>query len=192
MSPYTAPPPYWDALVEQIVSALDYLHSKGVLHGNIKPTNIMYDHSAGSPVPDFFLGDFGLSETNAAIWGGRRWDSKAYYGAPEIWEDNVSAASDVWSLAVTLGQARGFWCDAELNRSTNFWIRKLRRFGWDEPAFADKPEAQGNLRWAHRLLALVANCRFPKVMAAMLRRSPAERPTASQLRRISVELFDRI
>jgi len=86
------------SLLEPVASALDYAHSRGVLHRDIKPTNILLRND-GSPV----LADFGL----AKIAGSRRLTASGSvmgtpeYMSPEQAEDRgLSQASDLYSLAV--------------------------------------------------------------------------------------------
>lgn len=47
------------ALFQQLMNVLAYIHSKSVLHADIKPANIMID----PPKQHFFLIDFGLATT---------------------------------------------------------------------------------------------------------------------------------
>src|SRR5260370_4754172 len=86
------------SLLEPVAAALDYAHSRGVLHRDVKPTNILLRED-GSPV----LADFGL----AKIAGLRRLTASGSvmgtpeYMSPEQAEDRgVSQASDLYSLAV--------------------------------------------------------------------------------------------
>eukprot|EP01007_Sphenomonas_quadrangularis_P003898 NODE_86_length_2212_cov_84.991216_g64_i0.p1 GENE.NODE_86_length_2212_cov_84.991216_g64_i0~~NODE_86_length_2212_cov_84.991216_g64_i0.p1 ORF type:complete len:590 (+),score=138.14 NODE_86_length_2212_cov_84.991216_g64_i0:171-1940(+) len=87
----------------QLLSAVQEMHSKGVVHLDIKPENILLDES--NP-PHVKLCDFGLSATQ---WG----DSKLKlvcgtpnYVAPEILAEPVvpydGRKADIWSCGVTL------------------------------------------------------------------------------------------
>lgn len=97
--------------VERIARALDTVHRHGVLHGDIKPHNILIEDDSDRPMlTDFGLGDLIIGES------GRAQESVAgtlSYMAPEIAQaalsnstDGVAAArsvsSDVYSLGVTL------------------------------------------------------------------------------------------
>lgn len=91
------------AVLEQMLSALDYLACKDVVHRDVKPGNILYWENQGDYV--FQLADFGLAnrETLAKTKCGT-----GYYEAPELSPEItrvISAQSpkmDVWSLFATI------------------------------------------------------------------------------------------
>lgn len=45
----------------QLVQGLAYLESHGIIHRDIKPTNIMITFKPGNECPDLIIGDFGLA-----------------------------------------------------------------------------------------------------------------------------------
>jgi TonB family protein len=75
-----------------VLATLQYLHGKGVAHGSLKPSNIL-------AVQD----QLKLSSDQIRAFGnpGLPQDSSPY-AAPEIARDRAQAASDVWSLGITL------------------------------------------------------------------------------------------
>lgn len=82
----------------QAADALDHVHSLGLCHRDIKPTNLMVDGSGHLTVMDFGLAR-GMSSTiltrDGEIPGTPR------YVAPEvIRQEVVSAAQDIWALAL--------------------------------------------------------------------------------------------
>ncbi|KAF8323605.1 kinase-like domain-containing protein [Cantharellus anzutake] len=91
-------------LIQGIAKGLDYLHSQSVVHGDIKPDNVVVD---GNDVPR--LCDFGTSSTNQP---NRRILRQTHtmtlrYAAPELLMDESSfrcAASDVWAFGCTAMQ----------------------------------------------------------------------------------------
>jgi serine/threonine protein kinase len=88
-------------LLDQIASALDYAHSKGVIHRDLKPNNIMIDEQ-----DNIYLMDFGIAKLVAAsqqfTQTGMIMGTPAYM-APEQWRgENVDARTDVYALGVII------------------------------------------------------------------------------------------
>jgi NIMA (never in mitosis gene a)-related kinase len=86
----------------QLVAAVDWIHSQGVLHRDIKPGNIFL--SASMHVQ---LGDFGLSRTTDPPCAEALLACTAcgtpYYMSPEVMRgERYSYPSDVWALACTV------------------------------------------------------------------------------------------
>lgn len=90
------------ALVDQICSALAFAHRQGVVHGDVRPTNILYDDEGNC-----YLADFGIAIDLAVVGTlSRRYGALAYYLAPEeIRSEPVTAATDVYGLGLTLYEA---------------------------------------------------------------------------------------
>jgi TonB family protein len=80
-------------MLRPTLEALAYLHGKGLVHGHIKPSNIM---AAGEHLK--ISSDGICVARNPAIGRGR----PTAYDAPEVGTRGPSAAGDVWSLGVTL------------------------------------------------------------------------------------------
>lgn len=86
-------------LFEQIVDAVNYLHSRAIAHLDIKPENIFIDKGR-----NVFIGDFGCCETplcRKKPFFGR---GTLVYSAPEIFLCNQidNRPADIWSLGVLL------------------------------------------------------------------------------------------
>src|SRR5439155_8566675 len=87
-------------VLEQLTSALAYIHSLGILHRDIKPANILFDQDY-----NLYLTDFGI-----VTWLGEKpgYDSHMmgtpHYIAPEILEGYVDERSEVYSVGILLYQ----------------------------------------------------------------------------------------
>ncbi|KAG2104031.1 kinase-like domain-containing protein [Suillus discolor] len=94
-------------LLRQFFSGLEYLHYKRVIHGDLKPTNVLIDDSWNAVLTDFGLSRVleasGFTTTNVKAVGTFR------YMAPELMNPvNPSATaplptvqSDIWSAGMT-------------------------------------------------------------------------------------------
>ncbi len=86
-----------NAIAAQISSALAYIHSRGGVHRDVKPDNIL--RVGGS----WQLADFGMARAvsgSLVSASGRK--GTLGYMAPEMLDGQVGPASDVYSLGVTL------------------------------------------------------------------------------------------
>jgi serine/threonine-protein kinase len=83
-------------MLDPVLDALSYLHGKGIVHGHLKPSNIMV-------VDD----QLKLSSDSLHVVGelGNHFAALSIYDAPEAATEPISPAADVWSLGVTLVEA---------------------------------------------------------------------------------------
>jgi serine/threonine protein kinase len=94
------PAPELIAYLREAAEALDYMHSKGVLHRDIKPGNLLR-LSGHAKVADFGLARLQESQVMSATFCGT-----PVYMAPEVWQGKISVNSDQYSLAVTYFEMR--------------------------------------------------------------------------------------
>ena len=92
-----------DRIIDDILDGVDYLHHRGVLHNDIKPSNIVINpHGAARII------DFGLSISDDSVYKGCMGGSQGY-SAPEIMAGKgpAGAASDIYSIGLLLGLVSG-------------------------------------------------------------------------------------
>jgi serine/threonine protein kinase/uncharacterized protein YraI len=87
------------AVLKDLANALDYAHSRGVIHRDIKANNVMFDDQGSA-----FLVDFGIAKITSATTGltgtGMMMGTPSYM-APEQWKgEGVTPATDQYALGV--------------------------------------------------------------------------------------------
>jgi len=84
--------------VVDVLSALNFLHSKRIVHRDLKPENLLYkDKAPGAPIK---LIDFGLAMQLQTGERATEVCGTTSYMAPEVLKGNYSTDCDVWSMGV--------------------------------------------------------------------------------------------
>ena len=83
-------------MLEPVLDVLVYLHAKGLIHGHLKPSNILASSDQLKLSSDTLSS---IAEPRAPI------TQPSPYNAPEAATSGLSTASDVWSLGMTLVEA---------------------------------------------------------------------------------------
>uniref|UniRef100_A0A7S1F6F9 non-specific serine/threonine protein kinase n=1 Tax=Noctiluca scintillans TaxID=2966 RepID=A0A7S1F6F9_NOCSC len=176
LHPSTRDPVEWEwwvsKVIQQTLGAVSYCHSKGVIHKDLKPENVMMTSEKKSRIQDVHavVVDYGLAEMFRSEFD----RSKEVAGtppfmAPEVWAGNFSKSCDVWSVGVML-----FFM---LSGQLPFMAQRLQDF----------PQAvRRDPRWAD---IGGASSQAQMMCFRMLHRSEAERPTAQEL--LKDKWFDR-
>lgn len=81
-------------VMDDILDGVDYLHKRGIVHNDLKPSNIIITSSSRAKIIDF-----GFSSSEDSAYSGVRGGSDGYI-APEILrgERSVGSASDIYSV----------------------------------------------------------------------------------------------
>jgi serine/threonine protein kinase len=115
-------PGQWDLIIEiamQVAEGLAYAHSKGVVHRDVKPENLLIRGDERVCVTDFGLVKTAVSESvvsdsrpsgapgcpgDAGMTGAGAYLGTPMYGAPEQWgaAEKVGPPADIYALGVTL------------------------------------------------------------------------------------------
>ncbi|MBE7551227.1 MAG: extracellular solute-binding protein [Anaerolineales bacterium] len=88
-------------ILRRIAAALEYAHSRGMVHRDLKPGNILFDQHG-----DAFLADFGLvkiSEATVSLTGSNIIGTPAYMSPEQATGDQpVDLRSDIYALGIIL------------------------------------------------------------------------------------------
>jgi serine/threonine-protein kinase len=97
------PPARACALIAQAASALDAAHARGLVHRDVKPTNMLLEISPRTSRPDhLYLSDFGLAKPSAASGltaTGQFFGTVDYVAPEQIQGDPLDGRTDQYALA---------------------------------------------------------------------------------------------
>ena len=90
-------------IFEKLVDAVNFCHFYGVLHGDLKPENVLVNVSHEGTIKDLVLCDFGTAISDE-IPSNMSNIGTAGYQAPELFQDDsiLNHKYDCWSLGVIL------------------------------------------------------------------------------------------
>ncbi|MEV6134619.1 protein kinase [Nocardia sp. NPDC051990] len=108
VDPKSLPPERAVQIVKETADALDYAHSMGVLHRDVKPANILLARSGGGRGERVYLTDFGIArlrdDTGHLTQTGTFTATLAYASPEQLTGASLDHRSDQYSLACSL-----FW-----------------------------------------------------------------------------------
>ncbi len=150
------------ALAESVVRAVEYLHSRLVVHGDIKPGNVMVTGSGATKLLDF--GAARLLDNRDSSSGLTKLMLTPHYASPEQKNGaGPSVASDIYSLGRLLEEVLGAETDPDLKAI----VEKCQAREPGERYSSASSLAEDLVRWrtgypvhARRLTMLYATVRF--------------------------------
>jgi serine/threonine-protein kinase len=91
-------------LCAQLLEALDFVHSEELVHGDIKPSNLMLsvDPLSKTGAPKLKLLDFGLSRSGALRHDGKVSGTPEYLAPEVVCGQPLSVASDIYATGILL------------------------------------------------------------------------------------------
>ena len=89
-------------LLDQVATALAYAHQHGVVHRDVKPSNIMLDQEGNALLADFGMAR--LVETTESLTGSAVIGTPAYMAPEQVQGRTVDGRSDQYALGVILFQ----------------------------------------------------------------------------------------
>jgi eukaryotic-like serine/threonine-protein kinase len=94
-------------LFSSIGTAVDFAHRQNVIHGNLKPTNILLDkeNTANSPIGEPMVTDFNIAKLVGPMGGnsGASWNMSPFYVSPEqVMGAPATELSDIYSIGIML------------------------------------------------------------------------------------------
>ncbi len=102
-------------IVKQVLNALSYAHSQNVVHGDIKPSNILISRDGTVKVTDFGIGkilekmDYGKKRSYGAI-GTRAYSSpEQRFGSETSFPTDIFSLGMVWYEMLTGGLPKLYW-----------------------------------------------------------------------------------
>jgi eukaryotic-like serine/threonine-protein kinase len=153
-------------MARQLLSALSVAHAAGVMHRDVKPSNVLLDRDDRAVLTDFGIATFAddpkLTQTGMVM------GSPGFTAPERIRGEDASPASDLWSLGATLYAAVEGHGPFEKRGGAITTMSAIIN--------EDAPEAP------------TAGALGP-VIAALLSREPADRPDASEAARMITDVL---
>ncbi|OHT01090.1 Serine/threonine-protein kinase stk11 [Tritrichomonas foetus] len=92
------------SIFKQVIEGLSYLHSKGIIHKDIKPSNILIFSDGSAKLSDFGIGH--SFQSAEAVVGTPAYQAPELFEDEEDYEEDIDPTKgDIWSLGVSLYEA---------------------------------------------------------------------------------------
>jgi len=134
----------------QLCEALAYIHGHGLIHRDLKPTNVMVDEDRTVRLMDFGLAKY-IADDAAVTADGRLVGTFRYMAPEQILGENLDARTDLYSLGVILYELLSGRPPYEARTPYELWQKVLETEA--VPLQTINPKADRLLsRVAHRLI----------------------------------------
>lgn len=150
----------------ELLEAVAYIHSKGIIHCDIKVENILGQHTEGQSFPSLKICDFGLARkvdpATQSVFIEKKMGTKEYL-APEVKDQaTITSKVDIFCLGLVFYKMCTTYLPSQLSRD---WISKGATVPFREADWAERP----NFKVLQGLIE------------SMLRIDPSQRPSAEEL-----------
>lgn len=88
-------------LLDQVASALDYAHKRGILHRDIKPQNVLLDSEGNAHLTDFGIAKI-VFETARLTAGGMAMGTPSYMSPEQFQDLPLDSRADIYALGIML------------------------------------------------------------------------------------------
>jgi hypothetical protein len=145
-------------IAEQLVSALDTAHRAGIVHRDVKPSNVMIDSNGRAKLTDFGIAQ--STDDPRLTTSGTLIGSPTYMSPERLKGQEAVPASDLWALGATLF------------------------FAVEGYGPYDRQNTAASIQAIMNEVAFLTRCRGPlaSLIMGLLNSAPEGRPTAPQVR----------
>jgi len=111
-------------LIDQVATALAYAHQQGVVHRDVKPSNILLDLEGNALLADF--GTARLVETTLSLTGSAVIGTPAYIAPEQVQGGPVDGRSDQYALGVILFELATGSLPYSANTPTGYLLKHVK------------------------------------------------------------------
>jgi serine/threonine-protein kinase len=149
-------------MLERVAEALDDIHSRNIVHGQIGPRSIMFDETGAA-----FVADIGMTRLMKIIFKLEATNSFNMnpYSAPELWEgERPSPSTDQYALACVIYEL--LTGKPPFNNTSIYHLMQAHMNDVAAPPHYTRPELPGDLAMVFwQALAKPVDRRYPSIMA---------------------------
>ena len=125
------------SLLQQVGAALDYAHSRGAIHRDVKPSNIIVDENGHATLTDFGIVK-ALEATTIQTTGGAILGTPSYASPEQVESKPLDGRSDLYSLGVVAYELCAGQVPFEADATPSLYYKIVH----EEPALPSKLNAR--------------------------------------------------